>query len=97
MLGNGRLEALCFDGSKRLCHIRGKLRKKVEFLYANVGGMCEHTTPRRRNKHPRVCYTTWEYHPLEYRWCVHSQDVEGVDSPAPSVVAVVLLQLGMTA
>eukprot|EP01110_Echinostelium_bisporum_P005117 TRINITY_DN22581_c0_g1_i1.p1 TRINITY_DN22581_c0_g1~~TRINITY_DN22581_c0_g1_i1.p1 ORF type:complete len:157 (+),score=46.35 TRINITY_DN22581_c0_g1_i1:93-563(+) len=29
MLGNGRLEAQCFDGTKRLCHIRGKLRKKV--------------------------------------------------------------------
>ena len=29
MLGNGRLEALCFDGTKRLCHIRGKLRRKV--------------------------------------------------------------------
>ena len=29
MLGNGRLEAWCFDGSKRLAHIRGKLRKKV--------------------------------------------------------------------
>jgi translation initiation factor 1A len=29
MLGNGRLEALCFDGNKRLAHIRGKLRKKV--------------------------------------------------------------------
>jgi translation initiation factor 1A len=29
MLGNGRLEAFCFDGIKRLCHIRGKLRKKV--------------------------------------------------------------------
>ncbi|KAI1339306.1 hypothetical protein F5Y15DRAFT_383914 [Xylariaceae sp. FL0016] len=29
MLGNGRLEALCFDGQKRLAHIRGKLRKKV--------------------------------------------------------------------
>lgn len=29
MLGNGRLEAMCFDGAKRLCHIRGKLRKKV--------------------------------------------------------------------
>lgn len=29
MLGNGRLDALCFDGIKRLCHIRGKLRKKV--------------------------------------------------------------------
>ena len=31
MLGNGRLEAMCFDGVKRLCHIRGKLRKKVVF------------------------------------------------------------------
>ncbi|PAV16396.1 nucleic acid-binding protein [Pyrrhoderma noxium] len=29
MLGNGRLEAQCFDGKKRLAHIRGKLRKKV--------------------------------------------------------------------
>ena len=29
MLGNGRLEALCFDGKKRLAHIRGKMRKKV--------------------------------------------------------------------
>ena len=29
MLGNGRLEAMCFDGVKRLCHIRGKLTKKV--------------------------------------------------------------------
>ena len=29
MLGNGRLEAMCFYGVKRLCHIRGKLRKKV--------------------------------------------------------------------
>lgn len=29
LLGNGRLEAYCFDGVKRLCHIRGKLRKKV--------------------------------------------------------------------
>ena len=29
MLGNGRLEAQCIDGVKRLCHIRGKMRKKV--------------------------------------------------------------------
>jgi initiation factor 1A len=29
MLGNGRLEAKCFDGPVRLAHIRGKLRKKV--------------------------------------------------------------------
>jgi len=29
MLGNGRLECNCFDGTKRLGHIRGKLKKKV--------------------------------------------------------------------
>lgn len=29
MLGNGRLEAQCFDGQRRLAIIRGKLRKKV--------------------------------------------------------------------
>jgi len=29
MLGNNRLEAQCIDGIKRLCHIRGKMRKKV--------------------------------------------------------------------
>ena len=29
MLGNGRLEAYCFDGKTRLAHIRGKMRKRV--------------------------------------------------------------------
>merc|ERR1712014_338184 len=29
MLGNGRCECQCFDNTKRLCHIRGKMRKKV--------------------------------------------------------------------
>ncbi len=29
MLGQGRLEAYCFDDVTRLCHIRGKMRKKV--------------------------------------------------------------------
>jgi len=29
MLGNGRLSAYCFDGTTRMAHIRGKLRKKV--------------------------------------------------------------------
>ena len=33
MLGNGRLEAICFDGNRRLCHIRGKLRKKVSCFF----------------------------------------------------------------
>jgi hypothetical protein len=32
MLGNGRIEAQCFDGEKRLAHIRGKMRKKVGLL-----------------------------------------------------------------
>lgn len=34
MLGNGRCETYCFDGVKRLCHIRGKMRKKI---WINVG------------------------------------------------------------
>ena len=34
MLGNGRLEAQCFDGEKRLAHIRGKMRKKVRAVAA---------------------------------------------------------------
>jgi translation initiation factor 1A len=29
MLGNGRCECYCFDGTTRLGHIRGKMRKKV--------------------------------------------------------------------
>ncbi|KAG2545567.1 eukaryotic translation initiation factor 1A-like [Panicum virgatum] len=29
MLGNGRCEAICVDGTPRLCHIRGKMHKKV--------------------------------------------------------------------
>ena len=29
MLGNGRLEAYCFDGKKRLCHIRGTMRRRI--------------------------------------------------------------------
>ena len=36
MLGNGRLEAMCFDGVRRLCHIRGKLRKKVIIILPNT-------------------------------------------------------------
>ncbi|MBA0679417.1 hypothetical protein Goari_011185 [Gossypium aridum] len=29
MLGNCRCETMCVDGTKRLCHIRGKMQKKV--------------------------------------------------------------------
>jgi len=29
LLGNNRLEVYCFDGQKRLCHIPGKLRRRV--------------------------------------------------------------------
>ena len=34
LLGNCRLEAQCYDGVKRLCHIRGAMRKKV---WINMG------------------------------------------------------------
>jgi len=29
MLGNGRTDCMCIDGVKRLCNIRGKMRKRV--------------------------------------------------------------------
>ena len=35
MLGNGYVEAFCFDPQNpqtRLCHIRGKMRKKVKTM-----------------------------------------------------------------
>merc|ERR1711865_1217580 len=53
MLGNGRLEAFCFDGVNRLCHIRGKLRKRVW-----IGVVQRHTVAmlgsRPRRALPRV-------------------------------------------
>jgi len=36
MLGNGRCEVQCFDGTKRLCHIRGKMRKKVWVMVTDI-------------------------------------------------------------
>uniref|UniRef100_A0A914WH61 Eukaryotic translation initiation factor 4C n=1 Tax=Plectus sambesii TaxID=2011161 RepID=A0A914WH61_9BILA len=36
ILGNGRLTAFCFDGKTRLCHIRGKLRKKVWINHSDI-------------------------------------------------------------
>ena len=36
MLGNGRLEAMCFDGTKRLCHIR-----LVNTIYISISGRLE--------------------------------------------------------
>jgi translation initiation factor 1A len=44
MLGNGRLEAQCFDGARRLAHIRGKLRKKVWINQGDVGAYLHHAT-----------------------------------------------------
>ena len=29
MIGNGRIEAFCFDGVKRMCTIRGSLKNRV--------------------------------------------------------------------
>lgn len=40
MLGNGRLEAKCFDGPLRLAHIRGKLRKKVWINQGDIILLC---------------------------------------------------------
>lgn len=34
MLGNGRCDTYCFDGTKRICHIRGRMNKKI---WINIG------------------------------------------------------------
>ena len=34
MLGSSNVEAMCFDNVKRICHIRGKMRKRI---WINVG------------------------------------------------------------
>lgn len=36
LLGNCRLEAQCFDGKTRLCHIRGTMRKKIWIVVNDV-------------------------------------------------------------
>lgn len=36
MLGNGRVEATCFDDVKRIAHIRGKLRNKVWMAQGDI-------------------------------------------------------------
>ena len=36
MLGNGRCDVYCMDGCKRLCHIRGKMRKKVWVMMGDI-------------------------------------------------------------
>lgn len=36
MLGNGRIQATCFDGEVRMGHIRGKLRKKVWIAQGDI-------------------------------------------------------------
>lgn len=48
MLGNGRLEALCFDGEKRLAHIRGKMRKKVRWQRATPKVLLAAANARQR-------------------------------------------------
>ena len=54
MLGNGRLEAHCFDGKKRLCHIRGKMRKKV---WVNTVSLHSHSSGD--NSHQGRCHLAW--------------------------------------
>ena len=52
MLGNGRLEGFCFDGVNRLCHIRGKLRKRV---WIGCGEF------RLRARRPRACWRARQF------------------------------------
>ncbi len=51
MLGNGRLESQCIDGKKRLCHIRGKMRKKVWVAQVRGGRAAQEARVRQRLQH----------------------------------------------
>ena len=72
MLGNGRLEAQCFDGEKRLAHIRGKMRKKVwinqgdiilislrEFQDDKADVIVKYTVEEVSNRSSGRCRPTW--------------------------------------
>lgn len=61
MLGNGRLEAQCIDGTKRLCHIRGKMRKKVWVNTVRVF----------------VCYIRWLHASVECTQSLRIRDFQG--------------------
>ena len=61
MLGNGRLEAQCIDGTKRLCHIRGKMRKKVWVNTVRVF----------------VCYIPWLHASVECTQSLRIRDFQG--------------------
>ncbi|CAG8454421.1 2146_t:CDS:2 [Diversispora eburnea] len=51
MLGNGRLEAQCFDGEKRLAHIRGDiiLISLRDYQDAKADVILKYTTEEARN------------------------------------------------
>lgn len=88
MLGNGRLEAQCIDGTKRLCHIRGKMRKKV---WVNQGdivlvGLRDYQV-RELGQGGRGAWCRWRGQPLAgcvlHGWhghCCHTQ--RGADGGA---------------
>ena len=47
LLSDTCAEALCFDGEKRLAHIRGKLRKKVWYVLLNLYPSATHLSWRK--------------------------------------------------
>ena len=67
MLGNGRLEAQCVDGIKRLCHIRGKMRKKVGLLSVAIRVLYASYNS------PVVPYLVRAWHHLNGLWTVISK------------------------
>ena len=84
MLGNGRVEAYCMDGKKRLGHIRGKMRKRV---WVNQGDI---VLVSLREFQDDKCDVILKYNPDEARrlqrdgkipetFRVNETDVAGVD------------------
>ena len=42
MLGGAWVEAFCFDGKERRCHIPGSFRKKVIASFCRLGKILDH-------------------------------------------------------
>mgnify|MGYP006279795857 CR=1 FL=1 len=69
LLGNCRLEAQCFDGKNRLCHIRGTMRKKIWIVVNDV------VLVSLRDYEDNKCDIIYKYTPKEVNKLKHLGEI----------------------
>ena len=74
MLGNGRLEGHCFDGVTRLCHIRGKMRKKVWVNQGDIILIGEFTRISQRCSFESQAHSVAQYLIKRAKWILQFND-----------------------